>query len=34
MVVDPEGLEEILIAKLEKRGARGQTIVAMAFEDR
>jgi Fe-S-cluster containining protein len=34
MVVDPEGLEETLIAKLEKRGARGQTIVAMAFEDR
>lgn len=32
MVVDPDGLEENLIAKLDKRGARGHTIVAMAFE--
>ena len=33
MVVDPDGLEAKLIAELERRGARGQTIVAMAFED-
>jgi hypothetical protein len=32
--VDPDGLEAALIEKLESRGVRGQTIVAMAFENK
>jgi Fe-S-cluster containining protein len=34
MEVDPDGLEAALIEKLESRGVRGQTIVAMAFENK